>query len=78
MVIVEVDGATHGTDEEVTSDHDRDKVLQDLGYRIFRTTNTDVYTNIDGVLTTLLAFIQHPAAPPLLPARGEKVSRGDG
>ena len=34
--------------------------LQHLGYRIFRVRNVDVYENLDGVLDSLLAFVEAP------------------
>ena len=55
-LIVEVDGATHGTPEELARDEAREAFLKAKGYRVFRVLNDDVYTNLDGVLHTLLAF----------------------
>jgi very-short-patch-repair endonuclease len=60
-VIVEVDGGTHGTDDEVTRDNARAAFLAERGYRIFRTHNQAVYHNLDGVLDALLAFIEGKA-----------------
>ena len=57
-VVVEVDGGTHGTDEEAASDGKRDRELRGLGYRVFRVSNIDVYESIDGVLDTLVAFVK--------------------
>ncbi|MEZ0303456.1 MAG: endonuclease domain-containing protein [Hyphomicrobiaceae bacterium] len=57
-IIVEVDGGTHGTAAEISHDERRATELRQLGYRVFRACNIDVYENIDGVLDTLLAFIE--------------------
>ena len=57
-VVVEVDGGTHGTAGEIARDRSRTLELQRSGYRVFRVHNSDVYENIDGVLDTLLAFIE--------------------
>ena len=57
-VIVEIDGATHFTSEQVASDAARTAGLEQLGYRIYRVTNHDVYDNLDGVLEGLLAFVR--------------------
>jgi len=54
-LIVEVDGATHSTDEELRSDAIRTDFLRGHGYRIARFTNDEVYRNLDGVLQTILA-----------------------
>ena len=55
-LIVEVDGATHSTPEELEQDSAREAFLKAKGYRVFRVLNDDVYNNLDGVLDTLLAF----------------------
>ena len=60
-VVVEVDGGTHSTETEAAVDARRAKQLQGMGYRVFRVHNTDIYENIDGVLDTLLAFIEERA-----------------
>jgi very-short-patch-repair endonuclease len=57
-VVVEADGGTHSTEGELARDSARTRNLRRLGYRVFRVHNTDVYENIDGVLDTLLAFIE--------------------
>jgi len=57
-VIVEIDGATHGTPEELAKDAQRTRDLEARGYRIFRVSNNDIYHNVDGVLEGLLGFIR--------------------
>jgi len=57
-VVVEVDGGTHSTDEEVAHDERRTSALRALGYRVFRICNDDVYHNIDYTLDALLAFVE--------------------
>ncbi|CAN0343337.1 unnamed protein product [Phaeothamnion confervicola] len=56
-VIVEIDGGTHSTDEEIAYDKAREAYLLAQGFRIFWAHNGEVYDNIDGVCDTLLAFI---------------------
>ena len=60
-VAVEIDGRTHSTQQELAWDKARSAELQQLGYRVFRAHNAEVYENIDGVLDTLLAFMQGSA-----------------
>jgi len=48
-LIVEVDGATHSTKEELDRDAERARILTSLGFHIVRLTNIDVYENLDGV-----------------------------
>ena len=57
-IIVEIDGGTHSTDEEIAYDKSREAYLRAQGFRIFRAHNGEVYENIDGVCDTLLAFIR--------------------
>jgi len=56
-LVVEVDGATHGSEEEIAADAVRKSALKRFGYRIIRVTNADVRDNIDGVLESLLAAL---------------------
>jgi very-short-patch-repair endonuclease len=49
-LIVEVDGATHGSDDEVAYDRRRTAALEALGWRVVRVWNGDVLSNADGVL----------------------------
>jgi very-short-patch-repair endonuclease len=49
-LIVEVDGATHGSAAELARDAQRTSILESLGYAVVRVTNLDVYENMDGVL----------------------------
>jgi very-short-patch-repair endonuclease len=53
-LIVEVDGATHGSTAEIANDVVRTSALEGMGYRVCRATNDDVTRNIDGVLEWLL------------------------
>ncbi len=52
-VIVEVDGATHGTPEEVARDDERTRYLERAGWRVLRFWNREIVENIDGVLETI-------------------------
>ncbi|MBX9777409.1 MAG: endonuclease domain-containing protein [Xanthobacteraceae bacterium] len=60
-IVVEIDGATHSTDDELASDKRRAEFLRAQSYRIFRVTNIDVYENLDGVREALLAFVMGKA-----------------
>ncbi len=51
--IVEVDGATHSTDEEIACDAARSAALATQGFEILRFTNDDVFRNLEGVLETI-------------------------
>ena len=64
-VIIEIDGATHGTKAEMADDAARTTFLSEHGFRVFRANNSDIYENLNGVLDALLAFVE------LDPALGE-------
>ena len=53
-LIVEVDGATHGTDAEVSYDERRSAYLGEQGYRILRFWNDDVYKGLPDVCDAIL------------------------
>lgn len=57
-IVIEIDGATHGTDAEMKRDRDRSEYLTALGYYVFRTHNDDVFENLDGVLESLWEFVE--------------------
>jgi very-short-patch-repair endonuclease len=57
-LIVEVDGATHSTDEELARDANRERGLREAGYRVLRVTNDEVFNNLDGICETILAALQ--------------------
>jgi very-short-patch-repair endonuclease len=63
MVAIEVDGETHASNAEY--DAARSRFLERKGYRVIRFTNSEVMTNLDGVLQTLEQFLQLPLSPTL-------------
>jgi len=52
-LVVEVDGATHSTDQELERDASRSAALAAQGFDVLRFTNEAVYRNLDGVLETI-------------------------
>jgi very-short-patch-repair endonuclease len=60
-LVVEVDGATHSTPEELAYDLRRTKYLEAEGWSVIRVSNTDVFENIDGVWLTIAARLAPPA-----------------
>jgi very-short-patch-repair endonuclease len=52
-LIVEVDGATHSTEEEIARDLFRTTALTAQGFVVLRVTNDDVFHNLDGVAETV-------------------------
>jgi very-short-patch-repair endonuclease len=57
MLIVEVDGATHSTEQQISYDRRREAILSGLGYRFVRVGNVDIYENLEGVVETILSAL---------------------
>jgi very-short-patch-repair endonuclease len=68
-LIIEVDGATHSTQGERMSDHDREQYLKDEGFRVLRFWNDDVMSNLEGVMDTIFHALHTPTPTP--PRKGE-------
>lgn len=85
---IEVDGAPHGFHTRAVRDAARDGVLRSDGLRVLRFWNSEVDTNLQGVLETILAAVGDRGAPPttlravLPPRAGEglasRIGTGDG
>jgi very-short-patch-repair endonuclease len=54
-LIIEVDSSQHGEESGLSRDRVRDRFLAERGYRVLRFWNTNVATNMDGVMDTILA-----------------------
>ena len=57
-LVVEVDGGTRSTDDEIRADQRRAAFLRAQGYRIARFVNEEIYRNLDGAMETILAAIE--------------------
>jgi very-short-patch-repair endonuclease len=75
-LIVELDGETHGTEEEIAHDRRRDAYLESKGWRVLRIPNIAIYEDIDHALDVILLHLPLPprsrkarSAPP--PQGGE-------
>ena len=62
-LVIEVDGGTHSTEEEIAYDSRRDAFMRSLGWRVFRLTNEDVYKRLDGVLDGIFRVLALPPPP---------------
>jgi very-short-patch-repair endonuclease len=61
-LIIEIDGATHSTEDEIAYDKRRENFLRAEGYRIIRFTNADVYEQAEGVFDAILAALAEGGA----------------
>jgi very-short-patch-repair endonuclease len=50
---IEVDGATHGTDDEISYDRSRTRYLEERGWRVVRFWNREIFENLAGVVDTI-------------------------
>jgi very-short-patch-repair endonuclease len=57
-LVVELDGATHSTNEELAHDSRRTGFLAASGYFVQRFFNEEIYNNLDGVLETILVRLE--------------------
>ena len=54
MLVVEVDGATHCSEEEIAHDAARARFLEAQGWQVLRVWNEDVVRGIEAVLESIL------------------------
>jgi very-short-patch-repair endonuclease len=57
-LVVEVDGGQHFIDEIIEYDKIRNEYMEGLGLRTIRFTNTEVLTNIEGVIEAIESNMQ--------------------
>lgn len=57
-LVIELDGGQHNMPPGIEHDARRTAWLNEAGYDVIRFWNTDVLTNIDGVLETILAKLK--------------------
>ena len=57
-LVVEVDGATHGTEREVRHDERRTRFLEEQGWGVLRVWNMDVFTERNAVCDTILLALE--------------------
>jgi very-short-patch-repair endonuclease len=59
-LIVEIDGGQHYSEANIVKDEARDKFLSDLGFRVLRFSNSDVFKNFEGVVTDIYNHLGNP------------------
>jgi len=52
-LVIEVDGETHSTEEEIAYDKSRTRYLEQRGWRVVRFWNSEIFENLDGVINTI-------------------------
>ena len=52
-LVIEIDGDTHSTDEEIEYDRARTRIFEGYGLRVLRFTNAEVLKNFEAVCTAI-------------------------
>ena len=60
---IEVDGDSHYTSDAHFADRERQLYIEAFGIQFLRFTNTELYENLDGVLSKILNGIQQITSP---------------
>jgi very-short-patch-repair endonuclease len=63
QLVVEVDGATHSTGEELAHDNRRTGFLKSEGYTVIRFQNDEILNGIDEVLKLILQALRNRPLP---------------
>ena len=56
-LVVEIDGETHSTDEEIAHDKRRTAFLEAEGYRVVRFSNQQVYENVEATVDEIARIL---------------------
>ena len=60
-LIIEVDGASHNNVGSSQYDFERDEILKEMGYRIVRFKNEEIYYHLEEVLNEIRSYLSpHP------------------
>ena len=60
-LIVEIDGATHGSADERAHDAQRTRFMEEQGWGVVRFWNDEVYRNLDGVVESICLRLPPPS-----------------
>jgi very-short-patch-repair endonuclease len=60
-LVVEIDGATHSTDEEIAHDRRRTAFLAAEGYRVVRFSNAQVFENVEAIVDEIARVLAERA-----------------
>jgi very-short-patch-repair endonuclease len=67
-LVIELDGGHHGETKQATHDEIRDSVLRREGFQVLRFWNSQVRSNLDGVMRSVRAALagEDQVSPPVL------------
>ncbi len=67
QLVIEIDGATHGTIEEKKYDAERTKILESYWFQVIRFMNIEVYESYDWVCESIMSILKEQSKIPLAP-----------
>jgi very-short-patch-repair endonuclease len=62
-LVIEIDGAHHGTEAQQAHDAKRDTLLAREGFQTLRLPATEVLTNLEGIATLIQSHLSSPDRP---------------
>jgi very-short-patch-repair endonuclease len=74
-VVVEVDGSQHGEKQAIVYDEKRTAWLESQGYGVLRFWNTDVFTNLEGIVDAIYATVFGSTAEEARPLKHDRRRR---
>jgi very-short-patch-repair endonuclease len=63
MLVIEIDGATHETPEQLEHDAMRSAFLAEQGYRVIRFRNEDIFGDLEPVLEIIMSALGKGPSP---------------
>ena len=63
MLVIEIDGVTHETPEQLAHDAKRNVFLVEQGYRVIRFRNEDIFGDLDPVLAAIIGALGKGPSP---------------
>ena len=82
-LVIEIDGVQHGDLPHRIHDNNKDKFLTDMGYRVLRFWNDEIFNNMDNILNTIYMYLNdnslsHPPTTAVVtPRQGRWESQSD-
>jgi very-short-patch-repair endonuclease len=63
-LIIEIDGIQHSTMKGLEKDRQRDEYLKSEGFLVLRFNNSEISTNVDGIVDVIYGALQNPLLSP--------------
>lgn len=76
-LVVEIDGPTH-RDDQLAYDERRNRWMNDRGLRVIRITGTEIFRNLDGLLSSITRLAEPTNHTPSPAPAGEGPDRSEG